>query len=61
MSFIGYIYCVFYLVMSLDGWVVVIGVGDEIFCFWFVFGRRLGMCEDGESGGSKFNDWGVIC
>ncbi|KAH8174270.1 hypothetical protein LIA77_05689 [Sarocladium implicatum] len=59
-SLTGHTYRVLYLAMSPDGRVVVTGAGDETLRFWSVFGRRPGTREDGESGGSKLNDWGVI-
>ncbi|CAM1510277.1 Fc.00g006120.m01.CDS01 [Cosmosporella sp. VM-42] len=59
-SLTGHTYRVLYLAMSPDGRTVVTGAGDETLRFWSVFGRRPGACEDGESGGGRLADWGVI-
>lgn len=59
-SLTGHTYRVLYLAMSPDGRVVVTGAGDETLRFWSIFGRRPGTREDGESGGSRLNDWSVI-
>lgn len=59
-SLTGHTYRVLYLAMSPDGRVVVTGAGDETLRFWSIFGRRSGSREDGETGGGKFADWGVI-
>ncbi|OAA44930.1 WD40 repeat-like-containing domain protein [Metarhizium rileyi] len=59
-SLTGHTYRVLYLAMSPDGRVVVTGAGDETLRFWSVFGRRPGMREEGETGGGKLTDWGII-
>lgn len=59
-SLTGHTYRVLYLAMSPDGRVVVTGAGDETLRFWSAFGRRPGTREDGEAGGGKLADWGVI-
>lgn len=59
-SLTGHTYRVLYLAMSPDGRVVVTGAGDETLRFWSVFNRRPGSKEDGEAGGGKLADWGII-
>ncbi|KND88498.1 Fizzy-like protein [Tolypocladium ophioglossoides CBS 100239] len=59
-SLTGHTYRVLYLAMSPDGRVVVTGAGDETLRFWSVFGRRPGTREEGESGGGRLADWGII-
>ncbi|KAK3177760.1 substrate-specific activator of APC-dependent proteolysis [Lecanicillium sp. MT-2017a] len=59
-SLTGHTYRVLYLAMSPDGRVVVTGAGDETLRFWSVFGRRPGTREEGEAGGGKLADWGII-
>ncbi|KAM4064788.1 anaphase-promoting complex subunit 4 WD40 domain-containing protein [Hirsutella rhossiliensis] len=59
-SLTGHTYRVLYLAMSPDGRVVVTGAGDETLRFWSVFGRRPGAREDGETGGGRLADWGII-
>ncbi|KAK4191654.1 putative fizzy-related protein [Podospora australis] len=60
-SLTGHTYRVLYLAMSPDGRVVVTGAGDETLRFWNVFGKRPGMREDSDGGGSiRLQDWGVI-
>ncbi|KAK0735584.1 WD40-repeat-containing domain protein [Apiosordaria backusii] len=60
-SLTGHTYRVLYLAMSPDGRVVVTGAGDETLRFWNVFGKRPGMRDDGDGGGSiRLQDWGVI-
>lgn len=59
-SLTGHTYRVLYLAMSPDGRVIVTGAGDETLRFWSCFGRRPGTREDGETGGGKFADWGII-
>ncbi|KJZ75660.1 hypothetical protein HIM_04817 [Hirsutella minnesotensis 3608] len=59
-SLTGHTYRVLYLAMSPDGRVVVTGAGDETLRFWSVFGRRPGAREDGEVGGGRLADWGII-
>ncbi|PFH58173.1 hypothetical protein XA68_14077 [Ophiocordyceps unilateralis] len=59
-SLTGHTYRVLYLAMSPDGRVVVTGAGDETLRFWSVFGRRPGIREDGDAGGGRLADWGVI-
>ncbi|RDA90087.1 hypothetical protein CP533_5565 [Ophiocordyceps camponoti-saundersi (nom. inval.)] len=59
-SLTGHTYRVLYLAMSPDGRVVVTGAGDETLRFWSLFGRRPGTREDGEAGGGRLADWGII-
>ncbi|RDW84531.1 putative meiosis-specific APC activator protein AMA1 [Coleophoma cylindrospora] len=59
-SLTGHTYRVLYLAMSPDGRVVVTGAGDETLRFWNVFGRKPGQREDGDGGGGRLGDWGVI-
>ncbi|KID89093.1 WD40 repeat-like-containing domain protein [Metarhizium guizhouense ARSEF 977] len=59
-SLTGHTYRVLYLAMSPDGRVIVTGAGDETLRFWSVFGRRPGTREEGEAGGGKLADWGII-
>ncbi|KHO00904.1 WD40 repeat-like-containing domain protein [Metarhizium album ARSEF 1941] len=59
-SLTGHTYRVLYLAMSPDGRVIVTGAGDETLRFWSVFGRRPGAREEGETGGGKLTDWGII-
>ncbi|KAG6004905.1 hypothetical protein E4U21_000632 [Claviceps maximensis] len=59
-SLTGHTYRVLYLAMSPDGRVVVTGAGDETLRFWSVFGRRPGTREEGEAGGGRLADWGII-
>ncbi|KAG6037195.1 hypothetical protein E4U41_005265 [Claviceps citrina] len=59
-SLTGHTYRVLYLAMSPDGRVVVTGAGDETLRFWSVFGRRPGAREEGEAGGGRLADWGII-
>lgn len=59
-SLTGHTYRVLFLAMSPDGRVVVTGAGDETLRFWSVFGRRPGAREDGEAGGGRLADWGII-
>ncbi|PHH83877.1 hypothetical protein CDD83_2879 [Cordyceps sp. RAO-2017] len=59
-SLTGHTYRVLYLAMSPDGRVVVTGAGDETLRFWSVFGRRPGAREEGENGGGRLADWGII-
>ncbi|KAH8595618.1 WD40-repeat-containing domain protein [Bisporella sp. PMI_857] len=59
-SLTGHTYRVLYLAMSPDGRVVVTGAGDETLRFWNVFGRKPGQREEGDAGGGRLNDWGVI-
>jgi cell division cycle 20-like protein 1 (cofactor of APC complex) len=59
-SLTGHTYRVLYLAMSPDGRVVVTGAGDETLRFWNVFGRRPGYREEGDGGGGRLADWGII-
>ncbi|RYP04450.1 hypothetical protein DL764_004461 [Monosporascus ibericus] len=59
-SLTGHTYRVLYLAMSPDGRTIVTGAGDETLRFWTTFGRRPGQREDGDSGGGRLADWGVI-
>ncbi|KAL3419369.1 WD repeat domain-containing protein [Phlyctema vagabunda] len=59
-SLTGHTYRVLYLAMSPDGRVVVTGAGDETLRFWNVFGRKPGQREEGDGGGGRLGEWGVI-
>ncbi|KAH8908971.1 WD40 repeat-like protein [Coniochaeta sp. PMI_546] len=59
-SLTGHTYRVLYLAMSPDGRTVVTGAGDETLRFWNVFGKRPGAREDGDGGGGRLAEWGVI-
>ncbi|KAK0728253.1 WD40-repeat-containing domain protein [Lasiosphaeria miniovina] len=60
-SLTGHTYRVLYLAMSPDGRVVVTGAGDETLRFWNVFGKRPGVRDDSDGGGSgRLQDWAVI-